>query len=163
MMKHYWDRHASAGHKTLRPQDNITVESVKRMSWERDRDTVGRFKTDNPAYNTVDKRERLVKLWPLRYTYTKERNRDPDMKTTCGKCGSYFPTTLLNTRHSKRECAEVISRGEQGAELVHPVYERIPNERAGIPASQPITAEAIVKAFEERVKGIDELLAGKDR
>lgn len=164
MMKHYWDRHASAGNKTIRPQDHITVLA-------------------KPTQKYTHKRERLARAWPLQYVHTDERRMNPGIKTACAKCGKRFPTTLLKTRHSKRECAEVISRGEQGADPVHSVT------FAGPPRSwepdfsnseewvwrntsevvvdtsnnPPITAEAIVKAFEERVKGIDELLAGKDK
>ena len=180
MMKHYWDRHASAGNKTIRPQDHITVLA-------------------KPTQKYTHKRERLARAWPLQYVHTDERRMNPGIKTACAKCGKRFPTTLLKTRHSKRECAEVISRGEQGADPVHSVYENISNARVVAPTlshpgeyladswkidfSHPgewvsrntsevvadtsdyphITAEAIVKAFEERVKGIDELLAGKDK
>ena len=178
MMKHYWDRHASAGNKTIRPHKSETQRQIESAAWERNK----LFLT-KPTQKYKNKRERLAKSWPLRYTYTDERQMNPGMKTACVKCGKGFTTTLLNTKHSKRECAEVISRGEQGADPVHSAM------FAGPPRSwepdfsnpgawawrntsevvadtsdyPPITAEAIVKAFEERVKGIDELLAGKDK
>jgi len=107
----------------------------------------------------------------LRYTYSKERDRQPEMKTACRKCGSLFKTTLHKTRHTKRDCSvsfgiKMASESADGwwtEDGYLAPEETVETDELIESLKRTITAEDIVKAFEERIKGIDEIFAEKDR